>query len=132
MQGTGQRRDLCRAARHRGQAARSGLETSCGTKTALHAMRMILKRQGCSGDVRAGHRRSSGVPCGNRPARSHGGGTSPIGPRTGLAAAGQTRQVLDAGADGGVTAGRTVRTAMAGQAAPEDYLNDTRAVLNGG
>ena len=60
------------------------------------------------------------------------GGTSPIGPRTGLAAARQTRLVLDAGADGGLIAGRTVRTAMAGQAAPEDYLNDTRAVLNGG
>jgi hypothetical protein len=40
--------------------------------------------------------------------------------------------VLDAGADGGLIAGRTVRTAMAGQAAPEDYLNDTLAVLNGG
>ena len=61
-----------------------------------------------------------------------GGATAPIFAGIGISTPDQVRQALDAGANGVVIGSKTVQKAMEGQAALEDYLNEMRAVVNGG
>lgn len=60
------------------------------------------------------------------------GVTAPILNGIGISTPDQARQALDAGANGVVIGSKTVQKAVEGQAALEDYLNEMRAVLNGG
>jgi tryptophan synthase alpha chain len=60
------------------------------------------------------------------------GVTAPILAGIGISTPEQARHAVDAGANGVVIGSKTVQKAMEGQAALEDYLNEMRAVVNGG
>lgn len=61
-----------------------------------------------------------------------GGVSRPIVAGIGISAPDQMRHALDAGADGIVVGSMTILKALEGAAALEDYLSQTRAVVDGG